>query len=249
MRERLAQSQLNTAKAVLEAVQAAHDALTSELTVQPRKKTEKPSASVPVPKEPTADKEVTGGECAKEVGEHTCRLPRENALHHDSVYKDFHKFEPPKSVARAPRKSKQKSEAALSVLSSETGSEGAGVAALAASGGDWEMPEYTGNAGTLYTSLADNSEPRYEVWFENFCELGAGPTEAEALQDAFRNTAEILTLISEAKIKVGASAGDWSSKRKSWNGSIVMAVHRFTAALAGVANQREEWSLFSGARP
>jgi hypothetical protein len=64
------------------------------------------------------------------------------------------------------------------------------------------MAEYTGKAGTIYTSLADTAEPRYEVWFETFCELGAGPTEAEALQDAFRNTTDILTLISEASVNV-----------------------------------------------
>jgi len=67
------------------------------------------------------------------------------------------------------------------------------------------MAEYTGNAGTIYTRKADESEPRYEVWFEDFCELGAGPTEAEALEDAGRNTADILALISEAAVKAAGN--------------------------------------------
>jgi hypothetical protein len=123
MRERLAQSQLNTAKAVLEAVQAAHDALTKELGAEPRAATKKPSAS-PAQKEPTADKEANCGTCGN-VKDHP---------DHDRGHINSHDFEPPKSVARAPRKSKPKEAHILSIPGSETSSEGAGDAALAASG-------------------------------------------------------------------------------------------------------------------
>src|SRR5688572_26666691 len=49
MREALAQSQLNTAKAVLEALQKAHETLERELTPKPRKKQER---SAPAQKDP-----------------------------------------------------------------------------------------------------------------------------------------------------------------------------------------------------
>jgi hypothetical protein len=124
LRERLAQSQLNTAKAVLEAVQAAHDALTRELSADSRTATKKPSASPLAQKEPTADKEAKCGTCGN-VKDHP---------DHDRGYIKSHDFEPPKSVARAPRKSKQKPDATPSIPSSETSSEDVGNAALAASG-------------------------------------------------------------------------------------------------------------------
>jgi hypothetical protein len=125
MRERLAQSQLNTAKAVLEAVQAAHDALTKELGAEPRAATKKPSAS-PAQKEPTADKEAKCGTCGN-VKDHP---------DHDRSYIKSHDFEPPKSVTRVPRKSKQKSEAAISIQNLEIVPGSVSDAALAASGGD-----------------------------------------------------------------------------------------------------------------
>jgi hypothetical protein len=126
MRERLAQSQLNTAKAVAEAAQQAHDALTRELTPTPRKKAEKPSASPPAQKEPTPDKAAKCGICGQVA----------DASDHDRTYINSHDFEPPKSVARAPRKSKQKSENASSIPSSETPLEDVTNAAHAASAGD-----------------------------------------------------------------------------------------------------------------
>jgi hypothetical protein len=126
MRERLAQSQLNTAKAVLEAVQTAHDALTRELSADSRTATKKPSASPQAQKEPTADKEAKCGICGN-VKEHS---------DHDRSYIKSHDFEPPKSVARVPRKSKQKSEAAISIQNLEIVPGSVSDAALAASGGD-----------------------------------------------------------------------------------------------------------------
>jgi hypothetical protein len=124
MSERLAQSQLNTAKAVLEAVQAAHDALTKELGAEPRPATKKPSASPSTQREPTGDKEAKCGTCGN-VKDHP---------DHDRSYIKSHDFEPPKSVARAPRRSSKKPEETSSIPSSETSSEDVGNAALAASG-------------------------------------------------------------------------------------------------------------------
>jgi len=68
---------------------------------------------------PTAVKK--SGVCAKTVGEWTCGLPEDNPLHHDSVYRDYHPFEPSKSVTRAGRKSKPKPGEMPSVPSSESG--------------------------------------------------------------------------------------------------------------------------------
>jgi len=120
MRERLAQSQLNTAKAVLEAVQAAHDALTREFTPQPRTAAKKPVASAPalLP----VDKEAKCGICGN-VKDHA---------DHDRNYLRSHDFEPPKVAARAGRKSRPKPGATSSVPSSEIET----VTAIAAGAGD-----------------------------------------------------------------------------------------------------------------
>jgi hypothetical protein len=95
IREQLAQSQLNTAKAVLEAVHAAHGALEKELTAQPRKKTEKPaSAPAPLP----ADKELKCSICGNLPG---------HPDHDTEHYLGAHAFEAPKSsVARGKKNSK-----------------------------------------------------------------------------------------------------------------------------------------------
>jgi hypothetical protein len=66
------------------------------------------------------------------------------------------------------------------------------------------MSEYSGKAGTIYVNVSRNNTPVnrcFEVWYEDFCELGSGATEVEALHNAFANTADILILISEATIK------------------------------------------------
>lgn len=109
IREQLAQSQLNTAKAILEAAQEAHSELARELTPTPRKAaTKKPATAATAPKEPTADKDLKCGTCGN-VKDHA---------DHDRGYIKSHDFEPPKSVARAPRKSRQKIEGASSTQSS-----------------------------------------------------------------------------------------------------------------------------------
>jgi hypothetical protein len=110
----------HTANAVFEAVQAA---LQKELTPTPRKPaTKKPAADTPAPKEPQPGKEPKCGVCY-EVESHS---------NHDMRYLSSHKFDPPKSVARAPRKSRQKTEEAKATPSSEIGKDAAlGVGASA----------------------------------------------------------------------------------------------------------------------
>lgn len=106
LRETLAQSQLNTAKAVLEAIQQAHTALENALTPKPRKK---PERSAPAQKDLPVDKEAICGVCGNTADYQDHFKPSPN----------FHEFEGPKPVARAPRKSKQKSETANSTANTD----------------------------------------------------------------------------------------------------------------------------------
>ena len=73
------------------------------------------------------------------------------------------------------------------------------------------MSEFTGKAGTIYIEKAyyDDRKP-YEVWLEDFCILGDGASEQEALQEAARHTADISDLIKEAiaKVAIGVGAGE-----------------------------------------
>lgn len=91
------------------------------------KKAKKPSVSQAAAKEPTADKDLKCG---------TCGNPPDHA-DHDRHYLKSHDFEPPKSVARVPRKSRTKIEpervSESSIPSSETQPDSVGNAALAAS--------------------------------------------------------------------------------------------------------------------
>ena len=77
--------------------------------------------------------------------------------------------------------------------------------------------EYTGEAGTIYVEEPDDGSTRddYEVWFEDFCIIGTGKTESEALQSAAIHTGRLSTLIltamvqSRTKLAVGnKSEGD-----------------------------------------
>lgn len=120
----LAERALEVARASLDAHREAFNALEKALVSKPRKKS---IASTPM--QTPLPTEETGPMC--------------NICHHGEDYMDHlgpspnrHDFEPPKSVARAQRKSKQKVEATSSDQSSETMTEDAGVVALAASGGD-----------------------------------------------------------------------------------------------------------------
>jgi hypothetical protein len=118
----LAERSLEVANAALAAHSEALNALEKALVSKPRKKS---VASPPAAPEPTADKEAKCGICGN-VKDHP---------DHDRGYIKSHDFEPPKSVARAPRKSRKKPEGTASIPSSGMVTEGAGDAALAASGG------------------------------------------------------------------------------------------------------------------
>jgi hypothetical protein len=101
------------------------DVIKSQATTPRKMAAKKPSASPLAQKEPAADKEAKCGTCGN-VKDHP---------DHDRGYIKSHDFEPPKSVARAPRRSSKKPEETSSIPSSETSSEDVGNAALAASGG------------------------------------------------------------------------------------------------------------------
>lgn len=60
------------------------------------------------------------------------------------------------------------------------------------------MSEFKGKAGRIYVEKADNvDDHKWEVWFEDFCILGTGNTEIDALVDAKGHTADIIGLISQ----------------------------------------------------
>lgn len=113
LREALAQSQLNTAKAVLEAIQQAHTALENALTPKPRKKPEKATASAPAqPPETESPKTARCGVCYEVEG---------YAVHDKTMgYADYHPFDAPKSVARARKRSSPKGSEVSSTPTSET---------------------------------------------------------------------------------------------------------------------------------
>jgi hypothetical protein len=90
------------------------------------KKAEKPSGTPPAQKEALPGKEAKCGICGNLKG---------HPDHDTEHYLGAHEFEGPKPVARAGRKSKQKSENASSIPSSETPLEGVTDAAREASGG------------------------------------------------------------------------------------------------------------------
>lgn len=67
------------------------------------------------------------------------------------------------------------------------------------------MNEFSGKAGTIYIEKPkDTDDWKYEVWFEDLHMLGKGNSKLEALEDAGRNTIDILELIVQAKCEVAA---------------------------------------------
>lgn len=66
------------------------------------------------------------------------------------------------------------------------------------------MSEYKGEIGTIYVEVVDGGERR-EVWFEDFCILGAGSSEIEALQAAAEYVADLASLVAGA-IKIVSPA-------------------------------------------
>ena len=105
LRENLAQSQLNTARALREYAEEAHRALVSELAPTPRKTSKKPAASPVAPKEPQPGKELLCGVCGN----------AEDFQDHYQPSPNYHIFDVGKLAARLPRKSRQKSEATNSI--------------------------------------------------------------------------------------------------------------------------------------
>ena len=104
------------AGAALKAHRENYDSLVEALTPTPRKASTKKQASAPAQKETTPfDTDAKCGICG-----HTA-----DHSDHDRNYIKSHDFEGPKSVARAPRKSKQKSESTPSIQSTEGETENA----------------------------------------------------------------------------------------------------------------------------
>lgn len=67
------------------------------------------------------------------------------------------------------------------------------------------MSEFKGEAGTIYIERSkDSDEKPFEVWFEDFCILGCGDTDLEALYGAAQHVRDISALIGEAIVKIGA---------------------------------------------
>lgn len=64
------------------------------------------------------------------------------------------------------------------------------------------MSEFSGKAGTVYIEKVKASDREYEVWFEDFCILGTGNTEIEALQHAKRHAEDIVRLVGNAIVEI-----------------------------------------------
>lgn len=114
-----AQSQLNSVRAAFNAYQMTYYALKKELEPTPRKKREKLAASPVALKEQAKTEATPSGSCSHVLEDGTtCLAAPDNPIHFPE-FAGTHPFERPKSVARAPRKSKQKSGAAGSTQSIE----------------------------------------------------------------------------------------------------------------------------------
>ena len=66
------------------------------------------------------------------------------------------------------------------------------------------MSEFRGKAGRIFIEQADTEvdSHRFEVWFEDFCILGMGNSELEALNNAWTHTGNIMALIAAARIQL-----------------------------------------------
>jgi len=114
LRERLAQSQLNTAKALREYAEEIHKGLEKEYAPTPRKTGKKPAGSA------TTQQEASPKDLTVPCGKEGCNQLAASLVHDpNGGYAGYHEFEGPKLVARVPRKSKQKSEATNSIPSIE----------------------------------------------------------------------------------------------------------------------------------
>lgn len=64
------------------------------------------------------------------------------------------------------------------------------------------ISEFSGKAGNIYIEEVDDDDDRpYQVWFEDFCIIGKGDTELEALNDAVAHVGDISRLVSEAIVE------------------------------------------------
>lgn len=104
-----AEGQLGIANAALNAHTMAYNALEKELAPTPRKTAKKPAASAPLQKEEPIGKDPICGVCGN----------GQDFQDHFKPAPNYHEFEGPKPVARAPRKSKPKLEAPASTPSIE----------------------------------------------------------------------------------------------------------------------------------
>ena len=68
------------------------------------------------------------------------------------------------------------------------------------------MSEYKNQAGTIYVEQDNSNDKPFEVWFEDFCIIGTGNSEREALEDAERHLADINTLVKQALLKADNDA-------------------------------------------
>jgi hypothetical protein len=128
-----AEIQIAIARASYDAHQMAYYALKKELEPTPRKKREKPASGPVALKGQAKTEAVLSGSCSRVLEDGTtCLAAPDNPIHFPE-FAGNHSFERPKSVARAPRKSKQKPESAPSTQSIEGETENALVAS---SGGD-----------------------------------------------------------------------------------------------------------------
>jgi hypothetical protein len=118
-----AQNEVYYLYAALNAHKIDHAALEKELAPTPRKAAKKAAGGPVAQKEALSDKEPMCGLCGNAPGFQDHFKPSPN----------YHEFEGPKPVARAPRKSKQKSEATVSTQSIEDAKDSA---ISAPSGGD-----------------------------------------------------------------------------------------------------------------
>ena len=138
LRVQTACAQLNSANLVFEAVQEAHNALEKELAPTPRRSSKKPVASPVASKEQAKDEKIAPGLCSHvfEGGKHCLAAPS-NAIHDPEFeYAGHHEFEGPKLVARAPRKSRVRSETRSSDQNSGTVTNDGGSVTHVATAGD-----------------------------------------------------------------------------------------------------------------
>ena len=116
LRVEMAKSELALAQELFDVHETYFEMLSAEMAPKPRKASTKKQASAPAPKETTPfDTDAKCGICG-----HTA-----DHSDHDRNYIKSHDFEPPKSVARAPRRSGKKSESTPSIQSTEGETENA----------------------------------------------------------------------------------------------------------------------------